>query len=76
MSLKDDDDGRESHKQSYVLSTVEIKDHKVMIDGRNFFGQPIKIDLKTCDSIRKINRSRQWLHNRMFIRLSLFQKIL
>ena len=30
-----------------------------MIDGRNFFGQPIKNDLKTCDSIRKINRSRQ-----------------
>ena len=25
-----------------------------MIDGKNFFDQPIKIDLKTCDSIRKI----------------------
>ena len=24
-----------------------------MIDGRHFFDQPIKNDLKTCDNIRK-----------------------
>ena len=48
-----DDDGRESHKQ-YYLPTVEIKDYHVMIDGRNFFHQPIKNDLKTYDNIRKI----------------------
>ena len=40
------DDGRESHKQYYLL-TVEIKDYNVMIDGINFFDQPIKNDLKT-----------------------------
>ena len=45
-----------------------------MINGRNFFDQPIKNDLKTYDNIRKIKKSRQWLHDRMFIRLSLFQK--
>ena len=48
MSFKDDD-GRESHKQ-YYLPTVEIKDFNVMIDERNFFDQPLKIDLKTYDS--------------------------
>ena len=47
------DDGRESHKQ-YYLPTVEIKDYNVMIDGRNFFDQPIKNDLKTYDNTRKI----------------------
>ena len=52
MPLKDAD-GRESHKQ-YYLPTVEIKDYNVMIDGRNFFDQPIKNDLKTYDNIRKI----------------------
>ena len=52
LSFKDDD-GRESHKQ-YYLPTVEIKDYNVMIDGRNFFDQPIKNDLKTYDNIRKI----------------------
>ena len=32
---------------------MEIKDY-VLIDGRNFFDQPIKNDLKTYDNIRNI----------------------
>ena len=59
LSFKDDDVGRDSGKKSYLLSTVEIKDYKIMIDGRNFFDQPIKNDLKTYDNIRKIKKSRQ-----------------
>ena len=43
--LVKDDDGWESHKQ-YYIQTVEIKDYNVTIDGRNFFDQPIKNDLK------------------------------
>ena len=42
----------ESCKQNY-LPTVEIKDYKVTIDGRNFFNQPIKINLKRYDNIWK-----------------------
>ena len=30
---------------------MEIKDYNVMIDGRNFFDQPIKDDLKTYHNI-------------------------
>ena len=41
-----DDDGWESRKQ-YYLSTVEIQNHNIMIDGRNFFDQSIKNDLET-----------------------------
>ena len=52
MSFKDYD-GLESHNQ-YYLPTVEMKDYNVMIDGRNFFDQTIKNDLKTYDNIRKI----------------------
>ena len=48
-----DDDGRKSYKQ-YYLPTVKIKYYNVMIDGRNFFDQPIKNDLKRYDNIRKI----------------------
>ena len=33
---------------------VEIKKYNVMIDGRNFFDQPLKNDLKTYDNIRKM----------------------
>ena len=52
LSFKDDDSW-ENHKQ-YYLPTVEIKDYNVMIDGRSFFDQPIKNDLRTYDNIRKI----------------------
>ena len=48
-----DDYGRKSHKQ-YYFATMEIKDYNVMMDGKNFFDQPIKNDLKTCGNIRKI----------------------
>ena len=50
----EDDDGGENHKQ-YNLPTVEIKDYNVMINGRNFFDQPIKDDFKTFDDMRKIS---------------------
>ena len=33
---------------------MEIEDYNVMIDGKNFLHQPIKIDLKTYGNIRKI----------------------
>ena len=52
MSFKDDN-SQESHKQ-YYLPTVKIKDYNVMIDGRNFFDQSIKNDLKTYGNITKI----------------------
>ena len=37
---------------------MEIKDYNVMVDGRNFFDQPIKNDLKTYDSIQKISTNQ------------------
>ena len=33
---------------------MEIKDYNVIIDGRNFFNEPIKSDFKIGDNIRKI----------------------
>ena len=40
--------------KGYYLPNVEIKDYNVMIDGKNFFDQPITNNLKTYDNIRKI----------------------
>ena len=40
--------------QAIFFLTVEIKDYNVMIDGRNFFDQPVKNDFKKSDSVRKI----------------------
>ena len=52
LSFKDDD-GLEGYKQFY-FPTLEIKDYNDMIDGRNFFDQPIKKDLKIYGNITKI----------------------
>ena len=35
----------------YYQPTLEIKVYNVMIDGRNFFEQPIKYDTKTYENI-------------------------
>ena len=38
----------------YFLPTVELKDYNAMINGKNFFDQPIKNDKRTYDKIQKI----------------------
>ena len=45
--------GIEVHTK-YYIPNVEIKECNVIVDGRNFFDQPIKNDLETNDNIRKI----------------------
>ena len=52
LSFQNEND-RTSHS-SYYLPKVEIKDCNVMIDGRNFFDQPIYSMNKTYEKIRKI----------------------
>ena len=49
----ENDDDRTSDDQ-YYLSTVEIKDYNIMINGENFFDQPIKNNKVTYENIRKI----------------------
>ena len=43
---------------TYYLPKVEIKDYNVMVDGRNFFDQPINSMNKTYDNIRKIGTGK------------------
>ena len=47
------ENGRTSY-YTYYFPKVEIKDYNVMIDGRNFFDQPINSMSKTYENIRKI----------------------
>ena len=51
LAFKNDDD-RTSDEHNY-LPIVEIKDHNIMINGENFFDQPIKNNKVTYDHIRK-----------------------
>ena len=52
LSFENEND-RTSHS-TYYLPKVEIKDYNVMIDGKNFFDQPINNMNKTYENIRKI----------------------
>ena len=62
----------------YYIWKVEKKYYNATIDGKNFFDQPIKNDLKTPDNSKKITTgdyySRRWLHNWLFTKLSLFKE--
>ena len=49
----ENDDHRSSTRR-YNLPTVEIKDYNIMINGENFFDQPIKNNKVTYENIRKI----------------------
>ena len=49
----ENEDARKSHSTCYIPK-VEIKDYNVMIDGKNFFDQPINSMNKTYENIRKI----------------------
>ena len=56
LSFEDEND-RTSHS-TYYFPKVEIKDYNFMIDGRNFFHQPINSLTKTYENIRKIATSQ------------------
>ena len=44
---------RDSHRK-YFLPRVNITNYNVLIDGRNFYDQPINDQIKKSDEIRKI----------------------
>ena len=45
---------KETSKRRYYIPNVEIKDYNVMIDGKNFFDQPVKNNKITYENIRKV----------------------
>ena len=49
-----EDDAQRTSNKRYYIPNVEIKDYNVMIDGKNFFDQPINSMNKTYENIRKI----------------------
>ena len=67
MLAFENDDQRTSNKR-YYIPNVEIKDYNVMIDGKNFFDQPVKNDKVTYENIRKVATGhRRWLYNWLFV---------
>ena len=52
LAFENDDDRTSSDE--YYFRTVEIKDYNIIINGENFFDQPIKNNKVTYENIRKI----------------------
>ena len=48
-----ENDTQRTSAKGYYLSNVEIKNYNVMINGENFFDQPIKNDKVTYENFRK-----------------------
>ena len=49
-----ENDNDRTNNEQYYLPTVEIKNYNIIINGKNFFDQPIKNKKVTNESIRKI----------------------
>ena len=47
-------DAQRTSHSGYYLPNVEIKDYNIMINGENFFDQPIKNNKVTYENIKKI----------------------
>ena len=52
--LFENENGRRSYS-NYYLPKVEVKDCNIMIDGKNFFDQPVNNNFKTYANIKKIS---------------------
>ena len=52
-----EDDAQRTTHDDYYPPNVEIKDYNIMINGENFFDQPIKNNNVTYENIRKIATS-------------------
>ena len=63
-------------KKRYYIPNVEKKDYNVMIDGKNFFDQPVNNDKINYENIRKIATCQVDYYTSFFVRLYLFQKLL
>ena len=49
-----ENDAKRTSRSGYYLPNVEIKDYNIMINGENFFDQPIKNNKVTYENIRNI----------------------
>ena len=49
-----------SYKRYYLL-TVEVKNYNIMIDGQNFFDHPVRNNLITYGSVRKIIKVKEMI---------------
>ena len=45
----------------YYPLNVEIEEYNVMVDGKNFFNQPVNNNMKTNDNIQKLQQVKEMI---------------
>ena len=60
----------------FFFSRGEIKNYKILIDGRNLYDEPINDIIKQYDEIRKVSAGYgdDYIYNWLFIGLCIFQR--
>ena len=48
-------------ENTYFISRVDLTNYNVLIDGRNFYDQPINDQIKKYDEIRKIATEKEMI---------------
>ena len=60
-------------QQKYYLPRIDLEKYNIIIDGRNFYDNPIKSDIEKYRELKKSNNwKRRRLYYRIFVRFYLF----
>ena len=57
-----ENDAQRASNKRYYIPNVEIKDYNVIIDGKNFFDQPVQNDKVTNENIRKTATGQEYYY--------------
>ena len=57
-----ENDAQRTSNKRYYIPNVEIKDYNVIIDGKNFFDQPVQNDKVTYENIRKTATGQEYYY--------------
>ena len=57
-----ENDAQRTSNKRYYIPNVEIKDYNVIIDGKNFFDQPVQNDKVTNENIRKTATGQEYYY--------------
>ena len=55
-----------NNRRKYYLPRIDLKKYKVIIDGRNFYDNPIESDI---EKYRELKKSNDWKRRRLYYRI-------
>ena len=68
-SRADNNQPTKNGQRKYYLTKIDLKKHNVIIDGRNFYDNPIENDIEKYRELIKCNDwKRRRLYYRIFVR--------